>query len=830
VLSALANDNMIAWYENDGSESFSYHLVGIDYYATSVYAEDMDWDGDLDILSTSASSDEISWYENNGSQVFTKHTVGYADNPRNVYVADINGDGCPDVLSASSNDDKIAWYEHNGSSNYPAFTSHTISDSADGAHSVYAADVDGDGDLDVLSASFYDDKIAWYENTNAPSVSTSGISLVTARTAFSGGTADDRGASITARGVCWSTSANPTTADSKTSDGTGDGSFTSEITGLSPGKTYHVRAYATNSLGTSYGEDISFTTITPPDHALDFDGDNDHVSIPHSSIGSLTGSFSVEAWFNVSGGTEDCAIISKHHNDNGSRSGYTIEYSGTNSNIHAVIGYDGGWYPTEIPFNSLNEWHHVAMTYNSDSDELKLYLDGILMDTATGATTPQYNSSDLWIGGSANYVNNYFQGSIDQVRIWNDMRTATEIQDNMHRALSETETNLVAYYSFDHSSGTTLSDAAGANDGTLTYMTDDDWVTSLIPVGETCAFVNTTSQTTVGDAGKQLKATITTGGDDSNYLGIYQTGDGTDKINSGETFPSGITQRSDIFWGVEEFGTVTADLIIDYSQVGGISTPTAIRLLKRADCSSVWTDVTSSYTHDINNRTFTATGVTSFSEFSVGDGGDNSLPVELSAFYAEANERSQSITIHWVTESELDNLGFILERRAVSAEQSEWIKIANYITDSRLQGHGSVTYRTEYSYTDETVEEGEIYDYRLADVSYDGTITYHDLFLTGVEIKQFPTVFKLYPNYPNPFNPITTINYDLPEDCNVNLIIYDIMGRQVLKLVDEHLQAGYKSIRWNGRNVSGQLVGAGMYLYAIEAGKHTAIRKMVLLK
>jgi len=70
----------------------------------------------------------------------------------------------------------------------------------------------------------------------------------------------DGGAAVTVRGVCWSTSVNPTTSNSKTTNGSGTGSFTSSITGLSQGTTYHVRAYATNSVGTSYGSDRSFTT------------------------------------------------------------------------------------------------------------------------------------------------------------------------------------------------------------------------------------------------------------------------------------------------------------------------------------------------------------------------------------------------------------------------------------------------------------------------------------------------------------------------------------------------------------------------------------------
>lgn len=98
-----------------------------------------------------------------------------------------------------------------------------------------------------------------------PTVTTTAISAITGTTATGGGNVmSDGGATVTARGVCWSTSANPTTANSKTSDATGTGSFTSALTGLTIGTLYHVRAYATNSVGTSYGSDVSFTTVALP--------------------------------------------------------------------------------------------------------------------------------------------------------------------------------------------------------------------------------------------------------------------------------------------------------------------------------------------------------------------------------------------------------------------------------------------------------------------------------------------------------------------------------------------------------------------------------------
>jgi hypothetical protein len=93
-----------------------------------------------------------------------------------------------------------------------------------------------------------------------------------------------------------------------------------------------------------------------------------------------------------------------------------------------------------------------------------------------------------------------------------------------------------------------------------------------------------------------------------------------------------------------------------------------------------------------------------------------------------------------------------------------------------------------------------------------------------------PITYNLYNAYPNPFNPVTTLRYDLPEDAMVNITIYDMMGRIVKNLVSSQQNAGYKSIQWNATNNIGQPVSAGLYLYTIQAGDYIQTKKMVLLK
>ena len=99
-----------------------------------------------------------------------------------------------------------------------------------------------------------------------------------------------------------------------------------------------------------------------------------------------------------------------------------------------------------------------------------------------------------------------------------------------------------------------------------------------------------------------------------------------------------------------------------------------------------------------------------------------------------------------------------------------------------------------------------------------------------VEETVFPDQVTLYSAYPNPFNPVTTLRYDLPENGYVNITIYDMLGRQVKTLMNQNQDAGYKSVIWDATNDYGKPVSAGIYLYQIQAGQYIRTKKMVLLK
>jgi hypothetical protein len=164
VLGASYGDNDINWWENDGSEIFTQHAIDTSFSnANSVYAKDIDNDGDVDVLGMARGDDDVTWWENDGSESFTEHTIdGTFDHAYSVYATDIDNDGDVDILGSARRDDDVTWWENDGSE---SFTENTIDGDFDGAETIYAADIDDDGDMDILGASNEDGDIVWWENT-----------------------------------------------------------------------------------------------------------------------------------------------------------------------------------------------------------------------------------------------------------------------------------------------------------------------------------------------------------------------------------------------------------------------------------------------------------------------------------------------------------------------------------------------------------------------------------------------------------------------------------------------------------------------------------------
>ena len=324
----------------------------------------------------------------------------------------------------------------------------------------------------------------------APDITTQAVSSINTTTATGNGNITNLGnPAPTAHGVCWNTTGTPTIGDSKTDDGAASatGTFISNITGLAEGTLYYVRSYATNPNGTVYGDEVSFTTLmTPPGNALDFDGTLDVVKCGNDASIQIGGTaISIEAWIKpifFNAGFYEHTIVAKSHNTSSPDTpyGYDLRCGGDGILDFNLAGTTNVWTHLSTPTGSLilNEWQHVAATYDGASQ--KIYINGVLIvSQATSITIEADTEKELSIGAHAFYPDREFIGSIDEVKIWNDTRTETEIRDNLAYSLVGNESNLSAYYNFDNSSGTTLNDnSSNSNTGTLTNMTDADWISS----------------------------------------------------------------------------------------------------------------------------------------------------------------------------------------------------------------------------------------------------------------------------------------------------------------------------------------------------------------
>jgi len=204
---------------------------------------------------------------------------------------------------------------------------------------------------------------------------------------------------------------------------------------------------------------------------------------------------------------------------------------------------------------------------------------------------------------------------------------------------------------------------------------------------------------------------------------------------------------------------------------------------------------------------------------------DITLPVGLTSMSAYA--KNHSVIITWITESEVNNLGFILER---SEGDGIWIQVASYKTHDALKGQVNISNRTEYAFTDAHVESGKEYFYRLSDVSTTGKVIRHTPISVSLKTDEHPQVMKMENAYPNPFNPQTYISYKLAESADVKITIFEMLGRSVKGLYNGHQPAGSYHVYWNGTNATGIMVPSGCYVIRMETKDFSQIQKVTLMK
>jgi hypothetical protein len=228
-----------------------------------------------------------------------------------------------------------------------------------------------------------------------------------------------------------------------------------------------------------------------------------------------------------------------------------------------------------------------------------------------------------------------------------------------------------------------------------------------------------------------------------------------------------------------------------------------------APIGSLVNPVTSSTTRAITIAT------THFSRWSIGSE-NGPLPVRLSSFTSSV--KLNSVTLNWSTASEINNKGFEIERKEINSN--------DYTNVGFVDGKGTSNQNNNYSFTDSKLNTGK-YSYRIKQVDFNGNFEYFSL-NSGIEIST-PKKFNLSQNYPNPFNPSTKIDYEIPADSKVQVIIYDISGKEVMQVVNEQQKAGFYTAQFNAGNLS-----SGTYFYKLTVnganGSDVLTKKMTLIK
>jgi hypothetical protein len=192
--------------------------------------------------------------------------------------------------------------------------------------------------------------------------------------------------------------------------------------------------------------------------------------------------------------------------------------------------------------------------------------------------------------------------------------------------------------------------------------------------------------------------------------------------------------------------------------------------------------------------------------------GDVPLPVEIRSFNAAPATRG--VLLSWTTATEKNNFGFDVERSATGGKG--WQKIGF------VEGSGTSNAPKTYSFMDRILTAGT-FAYRLKQIDRDGNFNYSNC--VQATVAYAPVGFELAQNTPNPFNPSTRIGFNLPEEALTRLSVYTLLGQHVATLVNTVLPAGHQSVTFDASALAG-----GMYLYRLEAGTFTQVKKMILLK
>lgn len=615
-------------------------------------------------------------------------------------------------------------------------------------------------------------------NADAPAVKTTDATYISTTFVTTGGTvSNDGGADVTSRGVCWNKTGTPTTADSKLEGGSGVGQFVSSITGLTANTKYYLRAYAVNSAGTSYGTEIIFTTLT--EKVVPTVTTNEASSVLAKTA---TSGGNVTAWGGdpitargICWSTKNNPTINDGKTVNGKDLGtFTSMMSELKPNtVYFVRAYAtngiGTGYGNEVTFTTqaqaANVKKVVAADGSGDYKTVQAAFDAI-PDNYTGTWTV--------------FVK---KGTYKEKIILTSLKSNVVLE-------GENKDNTILVY--DDYSGRVVN---GVTLGTSTCQTvaidANDFIAKNITFQNTSTAAQAVALRIQGDRHAYYNCKLL------GYQDTYYTwgGSGVGRVYMNNCYIEGSV---DFIFGRDV--VVFDKCTINVNRNGGTLTAAS-------------TDATTLFGYVFLNCKITAN--------EIGFDGNAITNFVLGRPWQNA---PRTVFIKCEEPATLNPAGW-----------STWNVTPAVYAEYKCFGPGSDTKQRLTSISKQLTDQ-EAATFTIANIlSKNSSPTFSFNWMpdttavTAIEeeasLNAIPTKYELYQNYPNPFNPTTVIKYQLPKSGLVKIAVYDILGAEIMKLVNEEKPAGFYEVKFD----AGRLA-SGVYIYRIQATDFVQSRKMLLLK
>jgi hypothetical protein len=651
-----------------------------------------------------------------------------------------------------------------------------------------------------------------------PTVTTAEVTAIFSTSATAGGEViGDGGAEVTSRGIVWSTTEQPTLDDNIVTAGAGTGEFIAEMTDLSPGETYFVRAFATNAIGTSFGEQVSFTTALETVHYWHFnDGAAEVPRFPQpfpANIGSGTLTYTLDPAFiadfqgtelNAEPGIAMGGSFSPQGGDDTINNGrylqlhapttgyenilisYATRGTGTGFSTHTVeYSIDG---ETFLPFE-IREANRTA-TWRVD------VLD--FSDTEGVDDNPNFRVRITLAGATGASGNNRF----DNLKVTGLALDAVEPQLPV---VATTEVTQITATSA--TVGGEVIDDGGAEVTSRGVV----WSTSPEP---TLA----DERVDAAEAGTGAFSVQLTGlqPDTRYYVRAFATneagtafGDQVEFRTEEELPEDGAVAR----WPLTQ-ATGTAVEVVGEITAAAASAEGGLEIRRYRDVTGPLGVPMSEWWLNADWPVETAYDPDRFVQFAVSPAADHRFTAERIRFaIGSTGTNNMWAAVYVSTDPDFAEATQLFDGDTPRDGYEEH----DYEVDLTARGGGTVYLRI-HPYTD---AGGPGRHLLLQDVRISGTTAS----AVSVEDQMVPTEFRLHANYPNPFNPSTVIRYDLPVQGHVHLSVYDLTGRRVAMLVDETVAAGTHQVTWDATGIA-----SGVYIYRIETAGYVATHRMTLVK